>query len=53
MELECTFILITSNSFLICQVDRDQRETHESSRRKQNWKVAFMAFMAFLAAFFG
>ena len=30
------------NSFLICQVDRHQRETHESSRRKhiaKNWQL--------------
>ena len=31
MELERYFILKTINGFLICQLDRDQRKTHESS----------------------
>ena len=59
MELERAFILKISDSFLICQVDRDQRETHERPQelqeKTQNWKVALMALMAlmvFLAAFF-
>ena len=31
MEFERYFILKTSNGFFICQLDRDQRKTYESS----------------------